>query len=104
MARDVGFDEGVATYIGNLAGLALDREDWSTAETLEREALPLAEKVGRQDLIASDNHRLAHALVRQGRAAEALPHARKAVEIYTRLGSPDLADAQATLAECKAAI
>ena len=28
MARAVGYAEGVATYTGNLAALALDREDW----------------------------------------------------------------------------
>jgi hypothetical protein len=66
----------LAIYTGNLAALALDRQDWPTAETQAREALPLAEKVGRQELIASNNHRLAKALLRQGRAAEALPHAR----------------------------
>ena len=37
----------------------------------------------------------------QREPAEALPHARRAVEIYTRLGSPDLAGAQATLRECE---
>ena len=104
MARAVGYEEGVATYTGNLAALAIDREDWPTVEAQAREALPLSEKVGRQDLIALDNHHLAQALLRQGRAAEALPHAQKAVEIYTRLGSPILADAQATLTECEAAI
>lgn len=104
VARAVGYAEGVATYTGHLADLALDREDWPTAETQAREALPLAEKPGRQNLIALDNHRLARALLRQGRAAEALPHAQKAVEIYTRLGSPDLAWAQAILTECETAV
>jgi hypothetical protein len=42
--------------------------------------------------------------VRQGKAAEALPHARKAVAIHTRLGSPTLAEAQAILTECEAAV
>lgn len=104
VARAVGFAEGVATYTGNLCGLALDREDWPTAETMAREALPLSEKLGRKELIALDNNRLAEAFLRQGRAAEALPHAQKAVEIYTRLGLPNLADAQAILTECETAV
>ena len=101
VARAVGHEECVATFTGNLAALALDREDWSAAETLAREALLLSEAVRRQELIATDNQRIAEALVRQGKAAKALPYARRAVEIYTRLGSPDLAVAQATLRECE---
>jgi tetratricopeptide (TPR) repeat protein len=103
VARAVGDAEGVANYTGNLADLALNREDWPAAETLAREALPLSAKVGRQVVIAANNHHLALALLRQGQAAEALPHAQKAVEIYTRLGSPDLAEAQAILNECEQA-
>ena len=101
VARVVGYAEGVAGMTGNRAGLALDRGDWPAAETLARESLPLSEAVHRQELIASNNCRLAQALVRQGKAAEALPHARRAVEIYTRLGSPNLAVAQATLRACE---
>jgi len=80
----------LAMYCGNLAELALERKDWLAAETLAREALPLAVAVHRQQLIANNNHRLAFALVRQGQAAEALLHARCAVDTYTRLRSPDL--------------
>jgi tetratricopeptide (TPR) repeat protein len=93
--------DGVANFTGNLAELALEREDWPAAETLAQEALSLSEAVHRQELIARSNHRLAQALVRQGKAPEALPHARLAVEIYTRLGSPDLKVACATLRECE---
>ncbi len=100
VARAAGYAEGVASYTGNLAGLALDRAEWPAAEALAREALPLAEGVGRQQLIAGNCRRLAKALARQGKAADGLPYAQRAVALYTRLGSPDLAYALATLREC----
>lgn len=94
-ARDM---VGVTT--SNLAGLALVRKDWPRAETLAREAMPLAEKMGRQELIADNCLRLAQALVRQGKSDEALEYVERAVEIYTQLGSADLEDARETLREC----
>jgi tetratricopeptide (TPR) repeat protein len=99
-------DEHIAKYTGNLAALALDREQWAEAESLAREALALAEKVGRQELIASDCHRLAKALLKQNHTFfdEALSLSRRAVEIYTRLRHPDLQEAQETLAEIERAI
>jgi tetratricopeptide (TPR) repeat protein len=101
IALAVDYREGVATYTGNLANLALARKDWPGAEILAREAMSLSEKVGRKELIALDCHRLAIALARQGRKSEAIRHARRAVEIYTTLRSPGLEGACQTLAECE---
>jgi tetratricopeptide (TPR) repeat protein len=102
VARTVGFAEGVASFTGNLAALALQQEDWLEAETLAREALPLSEGVGRQELIGLDCHHLATALVRQGKTADALPHARRAVGIFSRLGMlSEIRAASATLKECE---
>lgn len=100
IARAVDDREGIAVYTGNLAELVLDRRDYLRAEALSREALLLSEKVGRQELIASHCHYVAIALLRLGKAAEAFPHAQRAVEIFIRLGSPALAAARATLIEC----
>lgn len=106
IAYAVDYAEGVATYTGNLVELALDREDWAEAEAQAREALALSQGVGRQELIARDDWCLAKAMIRQSlaRASEALPYAKEAVAIYTRLGSPDLKEAQAVLAEVEAAL
>lgn len=101
IARAINYREAIATLIGNLAVLALYREDWLGAEALAREALPLTEALGRKELIASNCDYLAEALTRQGRKSEALPYARRAVEIFTALRSPDLEDARRTLAECE---
>lgn len=100
MAHATGYTEGQAYITSNLAELALAQEHWLTAEALARVALSTSEVVQRQELIAEDNCRLAIALVRQGKHAEALPHAKRAVQIFTRLGHPDIARAQATLTEC----
>lgn len=104
VARAVAYAEGVATCTGNLALLALQQGNWVQTESLAREALPLAEKLGRQSLIASDCDCLAEALAQQDRGAEGLPYARRAVAIFTRLGSPKLARAQKTLGRCEQAI
>ena len=91
----------MAIYTGNLASLELDRENWPQAEALAQEALLLSEQVGRQELIANNCGGIAMALVRQGKASEALPYAQRAMEIFINLGSPKLKYALATLAGCE---
>lgn len=101
IARHVGYQEGVAFITGNLARLALTREAWVEAEDIAREALTLAEQIGRQELIGSNSFRLAVALKQQSKKAEAISHAQRAVNIFTRLGSRDLAAARNVLAKCE---
>lgn len=100
IAKIIKNDGLIANYTGNLASLALDREQWAEAETLAREVLVLANKVGRQELIAYASLILANALLKQNRNLdEDLSLSRRAVEIYTRLRHPNLQSAQETLAE-----
>ena len=89
--------EGIATCTINLAKLALVREDWLNAEALAHEGLLLCQEIGRLELTASASEDLASALIRQGKKNEALQHSRRAVEIYTRLGSYRVKAAQDTL-------
>ncbi len=98
-------DDRIANITGNLAELALDREQWAEAETLAREALALSEKVGWQELIAGNSYLLARALLKQNKNLdEALSLSCRAIEIYTRLRHPDLQSAQETLGEIEGAI
>jgi len=101
IARLLNYRQVISSSTGNLAGLALVRGNWTGAEALASEALAMAQGVGKRESIALNSHRLASALVRQGKKSEALPHANRAVGILTRLGSPSLARARATLAECE---
>jgi tetratricopeptide (TPR) repeat protein len=98
-------DDDVSIALSDLAGAESANNDYEAAERDYREALPLSEKVGRQELIAINCHRLAIALLKQNRNLdEALSLSRRAVEIYTRLRSPRLQGAQETLAEIEKAI
>jgi tetratricopeptide (TPR) repeat protein len=101
VARVVNYTEGVVFVMGNLAELALTANDWSSAEAFASQALPLAEKLGRQELIASNCCRLAAALAANGKEAEGLPYARRALEIYTSLDSPHVGYARAVTQICE---
>lgn len=101
IGRAVGNAESIAAYTGTLASIVFDRGDWHQSEALSREALLLSDKAGRQDMIAANCEGLARALIRQGKVSCALPHARRAVEIFAKLRSPRLAFARDILAKCE---
>ena len=99
----LGEREGVAIATAALGGLALTGKRWNDAETLTREALSLAEQVGRKVLVGFYSGRLAQALIRQNRKLEALPYAQRAVDLYSALRSTesDLNWARGILHECE---
>lgn len=101
LAESIGYEEGVATNQGTLGDLALARQDWAATEAHTREALRLTEAMGHQLFIAYNCWRLALALARRGRPAEGQPYARRAIEIFEKLPSPELARAQDALRECE---
>jgi tetratricopeptide (TPR) repeat protein len=101
IAVNKDYREGRAFTTGNLASLALDLKDWSRAETLAKEAVNLSEEWGRPALLALCCLSLATALVRQGKKAEALPHAQRARGLFDKLGLQDrLSQARGILTEC----
>ena len=99
IAIAVGASETTATTTGNLAGLALLREDWDNTRVLALQALALDEALGRQDMIAADCRRLGVALFRKGERAAAIVQLQRAVAVYDSLGMPAVKDARRTLAK-----
>ncbi|MFZ1218121.1 MAG: tetratricopeptide repeat protein, partial [Chthoniobacterales bacterium] len=99
VARAVNDLEGEAIFTSNLACVAVDQMDWPKAERLAREGLAFSEKIRRQELIGGNCCLLATTLIQQGKVADAVPPARRAVEVFTRLGSHRLDGARAVLAD-----
>ena len=94
------YRDGEIYITSRLAELLLERGEWSDAEARAQKALALAEDLHKQESIADLAYLLARILARQGRPAEGLPYAQRALEIYTKLRSLRLAEAQAVLKEC----
>jgi tetratricopeptide (TPR) repeat protein len=102
ISKAIGHREDVAKSMCNLAWLALDRKDWSAAESQARDSLRLSEGLGSQEAIGRACRVAAQAIARQGRRDESLPYARRATDIFTKLRMPDdLEAAQAALKECR---
>ena len=85
IARRVGADTILAGVLGNLSDLKMNQQLWEQAEPFAREALFLAEKVGRKQLIAKDCLRLARACHSCKRHEEAVPLAERAIVIFGAL-------------------
>jgi class 3 adenylate cyclase/tetratricopeptide (TPR) repeat protein len=100
-AQAVEAETGNTNNASEDAAFALANGDWSDAEAKARDALRRAEGINRLDLVADNCLRIAQAMLKQGRGAEALPHAKRAVEFYIRSGSADLEIARSVLWECE---
>ncbi len=101
IAEKVNYREGIVKITSTLADLALDSKELEKAALLAYTALELSEKIGWQMLIGCNCQIIAQALARQGKPAEGLPYARRAIEIFSKLPQTGgLEDVQATLLEC----
>ncbi|HJR09164.1 MAG TPA: tetratricopeptide repeat protein [Pyrinomonadaceae bacterium] len=102
IAKKINDQEGIASYTCNSTRIAIARQDWPAAEELARESLAISEALGRLELIGINCDILAEALLRQNKPQEALPYARRAIDIFTVLRQPArVKSAQATLQECE---
>jgi len=81
--------EGVAAVTGNLAELALDRNDLYTAERLAKDALCLAIQLRRRELIAANCHYLSRCYLMPGKRAEGLSYSKHALKLFERLRMPN---------------
>jgi len=98
LAEKIGGREYEAGLRGNLGALALDRGEPAAARPWLERALPLAREVGREDIIASNLHRLARVLEAEGDLPAALDHARQALAIFERLRDRDVEESRELVA------
>ncbi len=101
MSINLNYNDGIATYTGNLANVALDQEHWEEAEIRARDALELAEKLGRKLIIGNALVYIGRALIGQKRYREAITYLQESIAIYTHLSSPRINEANELLIKCK---
>lgn len=102
IAKKVKGTDSIAIYSVQLALLALDRAQWKVAENIILDISDVIEQIEQIELTAWKYFILADALSHQGRKAEGLPHARRAVEIFEKLKmATDLKGAREVLRECE---
>jgi nucleoside phosphorylase/tetratricopeptide (TPR) repeat protein len=100
-AQKGDYKEGIANFTGNMANLAVMREDWTSAEALALEAHELSKAIGREELVGRTAFCAAKALIAQDRPEDALPYAKEAVEVFTLLRlTRDLEKATTLLKQC----
>jgi tetratricopeptide (TPR) repeat protein len=92
VAQEVGSREYEADYLGNLADLVIDRAEWTEARRQVQHALALSLDIGRVELIARNELRLARVEAGDGRLKEARTLATSALERYASLGMPQVSD------------
>jgi tetratricopeptide (TPR) repeat protein len=82
LSRELGDREAEAAALYNLAFVPVMRRDLDTAVRIFNESLALAREVGRDDLIAKNEHALGVALVQAGDVPAALPMLERAVASF----------------------
>jgi tetratricopeptide (TPR) repeat protein len=92
-------DDLTASALSMLATVAERQKKWKKAQSLARESLSLAERIGRQRLIAQNCHIIANSMFVQNKFVDGMPYILRAVEIYSQLNNPNLQKAQTTLDE-----
>jgi tetratricopeptide (TPR) repeat protein len=102
VAAAVGGGPLQAYIKGRMATSALRSSDWAQAGALALAALSEMERINWLQYVAVNCHTLANALAQQAKQVEALAYARRAVEIYSSLRSPELEMARQTLRKCEA--
>jgi len=88
-ARRMGYPDGEIVFLGNLGRAKVKLGDFEGGETDLRGALDMAEGSG-TDILSEALSSLAEAMLGQGRSAEALGHAKRALVVAT--GSESLED------------